>query len=145
MRLSRRQLKLPYLTTAKKKRQVERTFDINERWPASRIPVSRIGDVCQIETRPRKAGVSGEADLPGIERRETVGQSNLFSGRAGRVGFTGGICVTRLAAPDRLVDFVTMDRDFFGSLDAQSYLVASDLYDDDRNIIIDDNTFVFFP
>ena len=50
-----------------------------------------------------------------------------------------------LITTNGLVDLVTVDRDLFGRFDAQPDLVTSDLYDDDRNIIIDDNTFVFFP
>jgi hypothetical protein len=38
-----------------------------------------------------------------------------------------------------------MNGDLFGSLDPQSDLVAADLHDDDRNVIVDNDALVLFP
>ena len=45
---------------------------------------------------------------------------------------------------DRVINLATVNGDFFGSLHAETYFVASNLDDHDRNVIVDDNTLVFF-
>src|SRR4029078_297586 len=50
-----------------------------------------------------------------------------------------------LVAANRLVDFITMDRNFLRGFHPEANFVAADFYDHDRNIIIDDDTFVLFP
>src|SRR3954462_10774006 len=46
---------------------------------------------------------------------------------------------------DRIIDFTTMDGDLLGGLHAQSHFVASNLDDDNRDVIVDDDAFVLFP
>jgi hypothetical protein len=46
---------------------------------------------------------------------------------------------------NRIVDFSTMDRNLFGGLDAKAYFVATNFYDNDRDVVVNDDTFVFFP
>jgi hypothetical protein len=58
----------------------------------------------------------------------------------GRLGVGGSYG----AAMDRIEDFAPMNGDFLGGLDPQADFVASDLHNDDRNVIVDDDTFVLF-
>ena len=50
-------------------------------------------------------------------------------------GFTTG---------NRVVDLSPMDRNFLRGFDAQSHFVTTDLDHHDRDVVVDDNAFVFF-
>ena len=75
------------------------------------------------------------------ERGEAVRQQMLFSGAA-RIRLAGLVATDLLTAANRLVDLVSMDRYFLGSIHAQSHLVTPNLNHDNRNIVIDDNALV---
>src|SRR5436305_4204522 len=46
---------------------------------------------------------------------------------------------------DRIIDFTTMDGDLLRGFHAQSHFVASNLDDDNRDVIVDDDAFVLLP
>ena len=56
----------------------------------------------------------------------------------GRVTFL----VLLFVALDSVIDLAAVDRYFFRSLDSQPHLVPADFHDNDRDVIVDDNTFV---
>ena len=65
-------------------------------------------------------------------------------------GFSGiGFCRPRLSglfvAANGVVDLATMHGHFFRGFDPKSHLVTANLNHYDRNVIIDDNTFVLLP
>jgi hypothetical protein len=62
----------------------------------------------------------------------------------GFVIFGGWIrCVD--GAMDRVINFASMDRHFFRRFHAEPHFVAANLDDDNRNVIVDDNTLVLLP
>ena len=46
---------------------------------------------------------------------------------------------------DRFVHFLPVYGDILGCDDAEPHLVTTDLDDRDDNVVVDDNTLVFFP
>ena len=48
-------------------------------------------------------------------------------------------------AMNRFIDFLTMNRNFLGGDNPQPNFVATDFHDGNGNVIVNDNTFVFFP
>ena len=52
--------------------------------------------------------------------------------------------VDGLATRNRVVDFPPMDRHLLGGLHAESHLVTTDFDHHDRDVVIDDDAFVFF-
>jgi hypothetical protein len=81
--------------------------------------------------------------LGSVSKRESVRNSRqrrLLSGSSG-VGFAGRFLVPL----DGVVDFAPMYWNFLGGFYAQADLIAPNLNDHDRNVIVDDNTFVLFP
>ena len=51
--------------------------------------------------------------------------------------------LSRFILLDGIVHFTTMNRYLFRGFHPQAYLVAANFNDNDRNVIINDNTFVF--
>src|SRR5262249_27485652 len=50
-----------------------------------------------------------------------------------------------ILAVNRVEDFLPVDRHFLGGHNAQTHLVAADLHHGDSDVVVDDDTFVFFP
>ena len=44
---------------------------------------------------------------------------------------------------NRIVDFSTMDWDLFGSFDAETHFVTTNFNDDNGDVVVDDDAFVF--
>ena len=64
--------------------------------------------------------------------------------RAVRDGLLAGILLL-LVAPNGFVDLITMYGYFLGRFDAKAHFVAADFYDDNRNVIINNDALVLFP
>jgi hypothetical protein len=61
----------------------------------------------------------------------------------GRIGLAGCLVAGNyFVAVNRIEHFAPVDRHFLRGLNPEANLVSSDLDDDDRNVIIDDNTLV---
>lgn len=46
---------------------------------------------------------------------------------------------------NRVVDFSPMDRDLFGGFNAKANFIAANFHNDDGDVVIDDDAFVFLP
>ena len=67
---------------------------------------------------------------------KAVGVAAVFSSSGASRDF-------EIAATDRLIYLAAMDWNLFRSFDAQPHLVSADLNDNDANVVVDDNAFVF--
>jgi hypothetical protein len=80
-------------------------------------------------------------------RARHAGEWKLFgrgSAVAMRDGLLAGILLL-LVAPNGFVDLITMYGYFLGRFDAKAHFVAADFYDDNRNVIINNDALVLFP
>src|ERR1043165_7368327 len=57
----------------------------------------------------------------------------------------GGSFGVRRLAMNRFIDFLAMDGNFLRCDNPQTNLVATNFHDGDGDVIVNDNTFVFFP
>ena len=64
------------------------------------------------------------------------------SGIAGTL-FTDEMELSDSSPVDCFINLTPVDRHFLGGLDAKPYLVPANLNNDDSNIVVDDNAFVF--
>jgi hypothetical protein len=77
-------------------------------------------------------------------RQAKVGKL-LLTAVAGGIGLVCCLVTGRyFVAVDRIEHFPPVNRHFLRGLDPQADFVPPDLDDHDRNVIIDDNTLVFF-
>jgi hypothetical protein len=97
-------------------------------------------DLASVERLWRGGGGDGVR-----KRRKGAKRGLRILGSLGCVGLTGFFAAPGgFVAMDRIEDLAPVDRHFFRGLDPESDLVSADLHDDDRNVIVDDNTFVLF-
>jgi hypothetical protein len=78
--------------------------------------------------------------------RAAVGWKLL--GRCGTVVVSDGMfarILLLLITANGLIDLITVHRHFLGRFDAQADFVAANFYDDNRNVIIDNDALVLFP
>jgi hypothetical protein len=91
--------------------------------------------------RQNRPGSPAQKSVASSEKRV---QSILFGGITG-IWFAILLIFHLHIATNGFVNLVAMHRYFLRGLDAQAYLVATNFDDDDRNVIVDDNTLVLFP
>lgn len=75
------------------------------------------------------------------ESRESVGQK-LIDGRIDWSFLLGGIVGIAL---DRIVNFAPVNRHLAWGFNAQPNFVATNFHHNDRDVVVDDDAFVFFP
>jgi hypothetical protein len=86
---------------------------------------------------PAKMGITVPTDAEGGADRSGVGRRFGLAGLAGLF-----FSARRFVTADGIEDLSPMDRHFLRGLDPETNLIPSDLDDDDRNVIVDDNTLV---
>ena len=76
------------------------------------------------------------------ERAVTFAAASCVSAGVGRVFRSGVASVGQLVAANRVVDFAAVNGHFLGASTPKRTLSPLDSTDHDRNVIVDDNTFV---
>jgi hypothetical protein len=57
-------------------------------------------------------------------------------------GFASASVVSLMISLNRVVDFASVYRHFARSFHAQAYLITANLYNDNPDVIVDDDTFI---